>query len=200
VIDHVHEELPRRDPEQSLVRIREEVEVGELDDARHGRVILPDPPRRRSSNVSDLMVRSPVHALCTFPSTIIRASDEGSVERLFGSLPPRPYSDRLAGFASSSRERSGRTMAIGFYFAHGNFTPEKYASIITQLEEAGAGAPAGRTLHVALESDGLINVFDIWESQEEFEAFGSTLLPILASHGVELKEPMAANVHNVIKG
>ena len=91
-------------------------------------------------------------------------------------------------------------MALGFYFAHGGFTPEKYASVIKQLDEAGAGAPAGRTLHVALESDGAINVFDIWESQEQFEAFGSTLLPILAGQGVELKEPMAAKVHNVIKG
>ncbi len=90
-------------------------------------------------------------------------------------------------------------MALGFYFAHGGFTPEKYASVIGQLEEAGAGAPAGRSLHVALESDGLINVFDIWESQEQFEAFGPTLLPILAEHGVELKEPMVATVHNLIE-
>ena len=91
-------------------------------------------------------------------------------------------------------------MALGFYFAHGGFTPDKYASVIKELESAGAGAPAGRTLHVALESDGSINVFDIWESKEQFDAFGAALLPILAASGVELKEPMVATVHNVIKG
>ena len=91
-------------------------------------------------------------------------------------------------------------MALGFYFAHGGFTPEKYAGVLKDLEAAGAGAPAGRTMHVALESEGTINVFDIWETQEQFEAFGPTLLPILAAHGVELKEPMVATVHKVIEG
>ena len=32
-----------------------------------------------------------------------------------------------------------------------------------------AGAPRGRTFHVALESNGLIQVFDIWNSQEELK-------------------------------
>ncbi len=91
-------------------------------------------------------------------------------------------------------------MALGIYFVHGGFTPDKYDTVIKQLEAAGAGAPKGRTFHVALESEGAIQVFDIWESQEDFDAFGSTLVPILSELGVELKEPMVATVHNVIKG
>jgi hypothetical protein len=91
-------------------------------------------------------------------------------------------------------------MAVGIYIVHDGFTPEKYQSVIKQLEAAGAGAPKGRSFHVALESDGAIQVFDIWESQEDFDAFGSTLVPILSELGVELKEPMVATVHNVIKG
>jgi hypothetical protein len=91
-------------------------------------------------------------------------------------------------------------MALGISFVHEGFTPEKYASAIKQLDVAGAGAPKGRTLHVALESNGEIQVFDIWESQEEFDAFGTTLVPILTELGVGLKEPMVAHVHNVMKG
>jgi len=91
-------------------------------------------------------------------------------------------------------------MALGIYFVHENFTPEKYASALSQLEGAGAGAPKGRSYHVALESDGTIQVFDIWDSMEDFEAFGSTLVPILSGLGVELKDPMIATVHNVIEG
>jgi hypothetical protein len=91
-------------------------------------------------------------------------------------------------------------MALGIYFVHEGFTPEKYASAIKQLEAAGSGAPKGRTFHVALESDGAIQVFDIWESQEDFDAFGATLVPILAELGVALKDPMVARVHNVIEG
>ena len=91
-------------------------------------------------------------------------------------------------------------MAIGLYIAHSGFTPDKYETVIKKLDAAGAGAPKGRTLHVALETNGEIQVFDIWDSREDFDAFGSTLMPILAEQGVELSEPMPANVHNVIKG
>ena len=91
-------------------------------------------------------------------------------------------------------------MALGMYLAHDGFTADKYESALKQLEAAGAGAPKGRTLHVALQSDGAISVFDIWESQEEFDAFGATLVPILKGLGVELGEPMVAEVHNVIRG
>lgn len=91
-------------------------------------------------------------------------------------------------------------MALGIYFVHPGFTPEKYDSAIQKLEAAGAGKPSGRRYHCALESDGEIQVFDIWESQEEFDAFGSTLIPILTELGVALQDPMVATVHNVITG
>jgi len=90
-------------------------------------------------------------------------------------------------------------MALGFYITGKGFTQEKYDTTLGQLEEAGAGAPDGRIFHVALETGGEIQVFDIWESQEAFDAFGGTLLPILAAAGIELNEPMVARVHNEIK-
>jgi hypothetical protein len=91
-------------------------------------------------------------------------------------------------------------MALAFYFAHEGFTPDKYNDAIKQLDEAGAGSPAGRTHHFALETDGAINVFDIWESQEKFDAFGATLVPILGELGVSLNPPMVATLYNEIKG
>jgi hypothetical protein len=91
-------------------------------------------------------------------------------------------------------------VALGISFAFEGFTPEKYDDGVKQLEAAGAGAPKGRTLHVALESGGSIQVFDIWESQEEFDAFGATLVPIMEGLGVPLTAPMVATVHNVMKG
>ena len=91
-------------------------------------------------------------------------------------------------------------MALSFDFVHEGFTPEKYQQTISQLEAAGAGAPAGRTFHAAIESEGSIQVFDIWESQEAFEAFGPVLMPILAGLDVTLHEPMVAPVVNTILG
>ena len=91
-------------------------------------------------------------------------------------------------------------MALGIYFVHEGFTPEKYNSAIEQLEAAGAGSPKGRTYHCAVESNGAIQIFDIWESQAEFDTFGATLIPILTELGVTLGQPMVATVHNVIAG
>jgi hypothetical protein len=91
-------------------------------------------------------------------------------------------------------------MAIGIYFADSKFPADKYQEALTQLDAAGAGAPEGRSYHVALETDGQINVFDIWESQAAFDAFGATLMPILTGLGVDPGTPMIAQVHNVIAG
>jgi hypothetical protein len=89
---------------------------------------------------------------------------------------------------------------MGLYFTPAGFTPEKYDDAIKRLDAAGAGAPKGRSFHVALESEGAVQVFDIWDSQESFEAFGATLVPILTELGVDPGQPMVAQVHNVIHG
>ena len=91
-------------------------------------------------------------------------------------------------------------MALGFYITGKGFTQERYDSTLAELEAAGAGAPEGRIAHVALETGGEIQVFDLWESREAFEAFGATLLPILNAAGIEINEPMVARVHNQIAG
>ena len=91
-------------------------------------------------------------------------------------------------------------MALGIYFVHEGFTPELYNQAIQRLDAAGAGSPKGRSSHFALESDGGIQVFDVWESQEDFDAFGATLVPILTELGVQLGAPMVATVYNSIPG
>jgi hypothetical protein len=91
-------------------------------------------------------------------------------------------------------------MALGFYFTPTSFTTEAYDEVIQRLAAAGAGAPAGRLHHTAMEADGQIQVFDVWESQEAFEAFGATLVPIMTELGADPGQPMVLPVHNIIKG
>ena len=91
-------------------------------------------------------------------------------------------------------------MALSFYFTPKGFTPEKYDDALGRLEAAGAGAPAGRLFHFALETDGLIQVFDVWDSQESVEAFGAALGPIMAELGSDPGEPMVSPVRNIIVG
>jgi hypothetical protein len=91
-------------------------------------------------------------------------------------------------------------VALGFYFTPAGFTPERYDETLSRLEAAGAGAPAGRLYHFALEADGLVQVFDVWDSQESLDAFGATLVPIMSELGVDTGEPHVSPVRNIIVG
>jgi hypothetical protein len=90
--------------------------------------------------------------------------------------------------------------ARSFYFSPSSFTTAQYDEVVGQLEAAGAGAPAGRLYHVALETDGQIQVFDVWDSEESFTAFGETLMPIMAGLDADPGQPMVSKVHNIIQG
>jgi hypothetical protein len=89
---------------------------------------------------------------------------------------------------------------ICLYFAPESMSKDKYDEVTKNLEDAGQGSPDGRMYHSAFEGRSGIHVFDVWESQEKFDAFGETLMPILAEAGVDPGEPVVANVHNIIVG
>jgi hypothetical protein len=92
-------------------------------------------------------------------------------------------------------------MALGFYFQPQSFTAEQYDETIERLQDAGAGAPPGRSYHCAfIGTNGMIQVFDVWESQEEFDKFGEILMPIMAELGADPGAPMVNEVHNAILG
>lgn len=91
-------------------------------------------------------------------------------------------------------------MSIGVYFNPDNLTQELYDQTIAKLEAAGAGAPAGRAYHAAFGAPDHVMVFDVWDSPDAFEAFGHTLMPIIAELAIDLGEPDMMPVHNVITG
>ena len=91
-------------------------------------------------------------------------------------------------------------MALGFYFSPDSFSVATYDECIKRLDEAGQAAPAGRQLHVAFTAGDGIHVFDVWDSQEAFEEFGKTLVPIMTELGADPGRPDVSPVHNVILG
>ena len=89
-------------------------------------------------------------------------------------------------------------MALGFYFPPTAFTVAQYDDAIKRLSAAGAGHPKGRRYHACFGEPDKLQVFDVWDSKETFEAFGAVLVPILQSVGVQHSEPMVMPIHNVI--
>jgi hypothetical protein len=91
-------------------------------------------------------------------------------------------------------------MAIGIYVNPASMTAAQYDEIIGRLDAAGAGKPAGRLYHACFGSGDKLQVFDIWESQQAFDKFGETLMPILQEMGLDPLQPMVEPVHNLIQG
>jgi hypothetical protein len=90
-------------------------------------------------------------------------------------------------------------MAIAVYFHPASFTTAQYDECIKRLEAAGAGKPNGRLHHSSFGPPDSVMVYDVWESQETFEAFGQTLMPILGAMQVDPGQPDIMPVHNVIQ-
>jgi len=89
-------------------------------------------------------------------------------------------------------------MAIGVYFSPGSMTTAQYDEIVSELDDAGEGRPAGRISHCSFGPADNLMVFDIWESQETFEEFGKVLMPILAKMGLDAKAPDILPIHHMI--
>jgi len=91
-------------------------------------------------------------------------------------------------------------MSIILTFTHAGFTTALYDDAIKKLEAAGAGAPKGRTFHASFGDPENLSITDVWDSVEDFQAFGATLLPILSAMGIDPGMPVVSPVHNVIFG
>jgi hypothetical protein len=78
-------------------------------------------------------------------------------------------------------------------------TPEQYDETVRRLEKSGDWLPDGLELHVAFKSDGKFRVSEIWDSREQFNAFGERLMPVLKDVGIEPGEPEMLEIHNILK-
>jgi hypothetical protein len=89
-------------------------------------------------------------------------------------------------------------MAIALLLTPTSMTVEHYGRVIEQLEASGAGSPPGRRFHACFGPADRLTVFEVWESLEEFQAFGLTLMPILAKEHIELTPPEPLETRNII--
>ena len=93
-------------------------------------------------------------------------------------------------------------MSIVVRYHPTSLTAEKYdATTNRQLEAAGLEWPAdGLDYHVCFGTDGSLMVSEIWDSREQWEAFGERLMPLLAEAGIEMSaEPEVFEVHEITK-
>jgi hypothetical protein len=93
-----------------------------------------------------------------------------------------------------------RMRVLARFTAAPEVTTEQYDESVRRLEKAGDWPPKGLAYHVAFGSKGNLRVSEIWDSREEFDAFGKRLMPVLKDTGIELKgEPEMLEIHNIIR-
>jgi hypothetical protein len=78
-------------------------------------------------------------------------------------------------------------------------TTEQYDETIRQLEKSGDWLPEGLDYHIAFNSEGKFRVSEVWDSREQFEAFGERLMPVLKDVGIEPGKPEMLEIHNIVK-
>ncbi len=76
-------------------------------------------------------------------------------------------------------------------------TTQQYDEAIRR--QAGDFPPDGMDYHVCFGTDGNLRVSEIWDSQEQFDAYGELLMPLLADVGIDPGEPEFHEIHNIVK-
>ena len=90
-------------------------------------------------------------------------------------------------------------MSVLVRFAPSNATTEQYDESIRRLQDSGDFPPDGLEYHVCFLSDGSVRVSEIWDSMEQFQAFGERLMPILADLGIDAGRPETFEVYNSVR-
>ncbi len=90
-------------------------------------------------------------------------------------------------------------MSILVRFAPDSLTAQQYDESVRRLEENGDFPPDGLEYHCCFGTEGNLRVSEIWDSEDQFEAFGERLMPVLSEVGIVVSPPERLEVHNIVK-
>lgn len=90
-------------------------------------------------------------------------------------------------------------MSVLIRFAPPSLTAEQYDAVVRRLTEEGLHPPDGLDYEVCFGLGDKMKVSLVWDTQEQMDAFGARLMPILAEFGIDPGQPEVVPVHNIIK-
>ena len=90
-------------------------------------------------------------------------------------------------------------MSVLIRFSPPSLTSETYDAVVARLYEEGIHPAPGLELEVCFGSGDQMKVSVLFDSQEELDAFGARLAPILEEMKVDPGEPEVLEVHNIIR-
>ena len=90
-------------------------------------------------------------------------------------------------------------MSVLVRFTPTSLTSEKYDESVRRARAEIGFPPEGLEYHVCFGSEGNLRVSEIWDSPEQFRAFGERLMPLLSEVGIEPGEPEMLEIHNIVR-
>ena len=91
-------------------------------------------------------------------------------------------------------------MAVAFVSSPASMAAERYDRVITRSAASRAGDPQGRRFHARFGPAQHLTLFDVGDNAEEYQAFGLTLMPILAKEEIEVAPAEPLEIHRRIEG
>src|SRR5687768_4129030 len=107
-------------------------------------------------------------------SGVLRGTEDRSAALVWFGATTCRFTDHADLFATPITEVYN--MSIVVRFSPTALTANKYEETIRQIKHAGEWPPAGLDYHVCFGADGNLKVSEIWNSREQFEAFGKRLM------------------------
>lgn len=89
-------------------------------------------------------------------------------------------------------------MSVLLRFSPKSMSAEQYDETVRRLQEGGDFPPDGMEYHCCFGAGGNLKVSEIWNSKEQFDAFGERLMPVLQDVGIDPGEPEVFEVHNQV--
>jgi hypothetical protein len=90
-------------------------------------------------------------------------------------------------------------MSVLIQFAPPSLTAKQYDAAVRRLTEDGVFPADGLDYELCSGPDDHLKVSQVWDSQEQLDAFGKRLMPILAELGIDPGRPELCEVHSIIK-
>lgn len=89
-------------------------------------------------------------------------------------------------------------MAIFMKASLPGITTDQYDALNAELQSLPGDTFAGCLAHVCVPTDTGIVVYDLWESQEAMDKFGTVMMPVAEKQGLPAasERPTVSQVHN----
>ena len=90
-------------------------------------------------------------------------------------------------------------MSVLIRFAPQSLTAGQYDSAVKRLTEKGVLPADGLDYEICFGSGDKMKVSQVWDTQEQLDAFSARVMPVLSELGIEPGEPEVLGVHNTIR-